>query len=95
MPAIQSLSEFNRNQTAVIDELKATRAPLYLTKNGRASVVVMDAEAFDEAMSFQRDVAERERRVYARMLEGYEEYQRGEAMPTSEMFARLRADKGW
>ena len=48
MPAVASLSEFNRNQSAVIDRLERSQEPMYLTKNGKASVVVMDAAAFDQ-----------------------------------------------
>ena len=39
MPAIRSLSEFNRSQNALIEELADTREPLYLTRNGAACVV--------------------------------------------------------
>lgn len=53
MPAVASLSEFNRNQTALIDTLEKTQEPIYLTRNGKASVVVMDAAAFDRMVSGQ------------------------------------------
>ena len=32
---------------AIARECRETKAPIYLTKNGSASLVVMDAEAFD------------------------------------------------
>ena len=95
MPAAESLSEFNRNQSQVISRLAETGEPLYLTRNGRNAVVVMDAEAFDEAMSFRNEVREREMSVYADLLKGYEDVQAGRVSPASSAFARIRASKGW
>ncbi|WP_442904881.1 type II toxin-antitoxin system Phd/YefM family antitoxin [Gordonibacter sp.] len=43
MPAVKSISEFTRNQSALIRELKNTQEPLYVTRNGSSSIVVMDA----------------------------------------------------
>ena len=43
MPAVTSLSDFNRNQSEVISRLSETEEPLYLTRNGKSAVVVMDA----------------------------------------------------
>ena len=34
MPAVTSLADFNRNQSAVISRLSETAEPLYLTRNG-------------------------------------------------------------
>ena len=34
MPQIKSLSEFNRSQNAMIDDLEKSGEPLYLTRNG-------------------------------------------------------------
>ena len=41
MPQIKPLSEFNRNQNALIEDLSHSGEPLYLTRNGSACVVVM------------------------------------------------------
>lgn len=40
MPQIKPLSEFNRNQNALIEDLSHSGEPLYLTRNGSACVVV-------------------------------------------------------
>ena len=53
MPQIKPLSEFNRNQNALIEDLSHSGEPLYLTRNGSACVVVMDSAAFDAAMAFR------------------------------------------
>lgn len=92
---IKPLSEFNRNQNAVIDELRESQEPVYLTKNGAASVVVMDAAAFDRAMSFRADLRAREMRTYEGLLRGYSDVENGDVMSLDAMDARVREAKGW
>ena len=42
---IRSLSDFKRNTTDLLDRLRTTGHPLVLTINGKAELVVQDAEA--------------------------------------------------
>ena len=43
---IHSLTDFNRNANAYVEQLQATQLPLVLTVNGKAAVVVQEAGAF-------------------------------------------------
>ncbi|GBF81178.1 type II toxin-antitoxin system Phd/YefM family antitoxin [Aphanothece sacrum] len=43
---IHSLTEFKRNTTEFIEYLKQTKHPLVLTVNGKAELVVQDAESY-------------------------------------------------
>jgi len=43
---IYSLTDFKRNAKEFVDRIKATHSPIVLTVNGKAEVVVQDAEAF-------------------------------------------------
>ncbi len=95
MPAVTSLADFNRNQSAVISRLRETAEPIYLTRNGKSSVVVMDAEAFDRAMSRRHEEREREMETYNGILAGYQEAQSGKVSEAGDAFARIRATKGW
>ena len=95
MPAIKSLSEFNRNQDAMIEDLSSTREPLYLTRNGSACVVVMDATAFDEAMAFRNEVLEQEMSTYRGIMRGYQDYLEGRVVDAREADAAIRSAKGW
>lgn len=95
MPVIKSLSDFNRNQNTLIDELSESREPLYLTRNGSACVVVMDARAFDEAMSFRNEVLEQEMRTYRGLMRGYEDYLEGRTVMADEADEAIRRAKGW
>ena len=51
---IRSLSDFKRNTSELLDRLKKTGNPLVLTINGKAEVVVQDAEAYQELLSASR-----------------------------------------
>lgn len=95
MPNVRSLSDFNRNQAVLIDELKRTREPLYLTRNGRSSVVVIDSEAFDAMTSFRDQLRQREMRVYDGIMRGFEEIRTGEAIAAADADALIRKAKGW
>lgn len=95
MPTIRPLSDFNRNQTKVIDELERTGEPIYLTRNGEAAVVVMDATAFDRAMSFKEQIAAHEVKVYGSLMKGYSDYADGKVDAAEDVEARIRAQKGW
>jgi len=50
---IHSVTDFIRNHKAHIARLKETRTPEVLTVNGRAEVVVIDAESYQELMDRQ------------------------------------------
>ena len=95
MPQIKPLSEFNRNQNALIEDLSQSGEPLYLTRNGSACVVVMDSAAFDAAMAFRNEIFEQEMRTYRGIMHGYEQYLNGETTPADEVFAQIRAAHGW
>ena len=58
---IQSLTDFKKNTSEFIEQLKRTGEPVVLTINGKAELVVQDAAAYQKL----RQVAED-----ARVLEG-------------------------
>src|SRR5436190_240530 len=47
---IRSLSDFKRNTSELLDRIKKTGNPLVLTINGKAEVVIQDAEAYQELL---------------------------------------------
>lgn len=48
MPVVKPISDLQRNFGSIADICHKTKEPAYLTKNGSASLVVMDAEAYDK-----------------------------------------------
>ncbi len=47
---IQSLSTFKRESTRLIKQMKKTKEPMVLTVNGKAEIVVQDAESYQELL---------------------------------------------
>ncbi len=95
MPKVKSLSEFNRNQASIINELEETQEPLYLTRNGNASIVVMDSEAFDRAMSYRTSAYANEMRVYNSLMEGYADYVSGNIVDAESAEKDILDSRGW
>ena len=47
IPIIRSASDIRKDYNGIEQLAKKTRQPIYLTKNGRSSLVVIDADTFD------------------------------------------------
>ena len=95
MPNVAPLAEFNRSQADVISQLEQSGEPMYLTRNGRSSVVVMDAAAFDRMQEARERTLDRERETYAALLRGYQDVLDGKTVSLDDADARIRAAKGW
>ena len=91
---IQSLSDFRQNAKRYVDQLQATKSPLVLTVNGKAAVVVEDAEAFEKTQSRLEQLEEELRRFKLEALQrdvekGIQQIQRGEGIPAAQVFEEL------
>ena len=78
---IRPLSDFQRNSKTHIRRLAKTGRPEVLTLNGKASVVVQDAAAYQKML---------EQVEHARMVQSLAEIDRGETLPIKEAFAQMR-----
>jgi len=47
---IHPLTEFKRNTTGLVKQMKKTRRPLVLTVNGKAELVVQDANSYQRML---------------------------------------------
>ena len=63
---IQSLTDFRHNAKKYVEQLQTTQAPLVLTVNGKAAVVVEAAEAYE---AYQARIRELEAEVTALKLQ--------------------------
>jgi prevent-host-death family protein len=86
---IRSLTDFKRNTAEVVEHLRKTGRPQVLTVNGKAAVVVQDAEAYQQLLD-QLDRAE----AIEGIRRGLESVARGEGLPMEEVFGELRAKYG-
>jgi prevent-host-death family protein len=83
---IRSLSDFKRNTSELLDRLKKTGNPLVLTINGRAEVVVQDAEAYQELLDRIETVED--------LQQGLADVKAGRTKPAREVFNRVRRKHG-
>ena len=82
---IHSLTDFQRNAKQFVQHTKETQKPLVLTVDGKAEVVVLDAEAYQRLI---------ERLEYAESVvalrQGIDEFERKHGKPAREAFEELR-----
>ncbi len=83
---IRSLSDFKRNTTELLDRIRRTGNPLVLTINGRAEVVVQDAEAYQSLLDRVETIEALQR--------GFADVKAGRTKPAREVFERLRRKHG-
>jgi PHD/YefM family antitoxin component YafN of YafNO toxin-antitoxin module len=86
---IHPLSDFKRNTPKYLELLRETGDPMVLTINGRAALVVMDTESYQEIL---------DRLAYAEELaairKGIEEFNRDEGRPARKALEDLRRKHG-
>ena len=83
---IHPLTDFLRNHKVHVTRLKETGAPEVLTVNGKAEVVIQDAESYQELLD----------RLYrletiAAIREGLASAERGEMKDAEQVFAEMKA----
>lgn len=83
---IRSLSDFKRNTVDLLDRIRKTGNPMVLTINGKAELVVQDADAYQALLD----------RVEA--LEGIQrgvaDVKAGRTKPAQQVFDKLRRKHG-
>ena len=86
---VHSMTDFLRNHKTHVQCLKETKSPAVLTVNGRATVVIQDAESYQQLLD----------RLYhletiAAIREGIASAERGEGKPAEQVFAEMKAKYG-
>jgi predicted transcriptional regulator len=83
---IRSVTDFQRNAKTHLARLKKTKAPMVLTVNGNASVVVQDAVSYQKLLN-RVDELEYEREFIAAVNEGLKDIEEGRVYPAREVMA--------
>ena len=86
---IQSLSVFKRDASKIIKQIKATKEPVVLTVNGKAEVVVQDAE------SYQKLIEAKERAETVAVLRERLADRSGKTQTIDEVFQELAEKHGF
>ena len=87
---VRSVTEFQRNIKDYVGRLKEKKTPLVLTVNGRAELVVQDAESYQEML----DRLERAETLDS-IRRGMDQAARGEGIPLRDAEKRLRKKHGF
>lgn len=82
---IRSLTDFKRETARFVKQMKKSGHPLVLTVNGKAELVIQDAESYQRFL----DLVERAEAI-AGIRRGLESMKRGEGRPAREAFEELR-----
>jgi PHD/YefM family antitoxin component YafN of YafNO toxin-antitoxin module len=86
---INSLSNFKRNTTEFLEQLKKTGKPIVLTINGKAELVVQDAGSYQKLL----EIAEKLETIEA-LKPAVEEMKAGKGEPAESVFAELLKTSG-
>ena len=86
---IHPMTDFLRNHKAHVARLKQTRKPEVLTVNGKAEVVIQDADSYQEMMD-RLEHAE----LIAAVQEGIAAADRGEMKPAQQVLTEMKARYG-
>ncbi len=86
---IYAMTDFLRNHKAHVLKLKETRAPEVLTVNGKAELVVQDAESYQRLLDRLHHLE-----TLAAIQEGMASAERGELKPAAQVFAEMKTKFG-
>ena len=79
--SIHPVSDFSRKPAEHIKRLKETGKPEILTVNGKAEIVIQDAQAYEEMAGLLHSLKQ--------IAQSVKQHDTGEALPADEAFARL------
>jgi prevent-host-death family protein len=86
---IQAMTTFRRNPGKFVKYLKETKRPIILTVNGKAQVVLQDAEAYQRLLDIAAQADAREG-----IRQGLEDARRGRDYPAREALEAFRRRHG-
>ena len=86
---IHSVSDFQRNPKAILARLKETRSPAVLTVNGRAELIVQDAESYQILLDKVQQAEDLEA-----IREGLAQSLAGGGRPASDFFEEFERKHG-
>lgn len=87
--AVDSLTNFQKNSKAFIGQLEESKEPIVLTVNGKAKLVVQDAESYQLLLDKVRAAEDLEA-----IRQGLKESLEGKGRPAAEFFAEFEAKHG-
>ena len=84
---IQSLSTFKRDTAKIVRQLKKTGQPVVLTVNGKAELVVQDAESYQKLLDAQDKME-----AIKSIRRGLQSMKQNKGKPADKFFQELLAE---
>lgn len=84
---IYPVADFNRKPSEHIKRVQESKKPELLTVNGKAAVVLVDPESYDE-MAKNQDLLD----TLKTLAVANEQHENGEALPAKQVFEKLRRE---
>lgn len=89
MPLARTTTDLQRNMGEVSKLCHETEQPVYITRNGSAELVIMDAAAFERAVDLRELAYEREMRTLEGIQRGLAQVDAGVGRPYADMRGEL------
>ena len=89
MPTVAPITDMQRKGAALADQAMMSKEPIYLTRHGKAAVVLIDAAEYDRRMRYRDAIIEREECAYAGIQRGHEEIAQGKGISLSDALAAI------
>jgi prevent-host-death family protein len=86
---IQSLSTFKRDTAKFLRQMKKTKAPVVLTVNGKAELVVQDADSYQELLEAKDRIE-----AIEGIKRGLESLRRKAGKPAEKFFQEFFSEQG-
>jgi len=86
---IHSLSTFKRDTAKLVRQMKKTKAPVILTVNGKAELVVQDAESYQDLLEAKDRIE-----TIEGIKRGLESMKHRRGKPATDFFPEFFAEKG-
>ncbi len=87
---IQSLSTFKRDTARLLKQMKKTKAPMILTVNGKAELVVQDVNSYQVLMEAKERIE-----TIEGIRRGLESMKAGKGKPLDQFLAEFSKDHGF
>lgn len=91
MPTIRTASDLQRNISEIYELCENSPEPVYITRNGKADLVVMNARSYEIHEQLRREAFDYEMTLKERLMAAYEDVKAGRVVPLEEALERM----GW
>lgn len=94
MPMVVPVSEMQRNGAELVNHAMETKEPIYLTRRGYKSVVLVDADEYDRMAAAEVARVRRALDIRDGIERGHEDIRAGRVVSLDDALARLEGKWG-